>query len=136
MRRILPDSDQARVAAFRESSGNDECMKWSSAVRDDKVSQDCLARAIGTRRTALAALFLTAAVAAAAPVNDNFSGRLEISGLTNTLTGSNVGATKEPGEPDHAGDSGGHSVWWTWTAPTNGTVTVDTIGSSFDTLLA
>src|SRR5207244_362504 len=28
------------------------------------------------------------------------------------------------------------SVWWTWTAPTNGTVALDTIGSSFDTLLA
>ena len=43
---------------------------------------------------------------------------------------------EEAGEPSHAGNVGGKSVWWTWTAPTNGTVTVDTVGSSFDTLLA
>lgn len=29
-----------------------------------------------------------------------------------------------------------HSQWWTWTAPTNGLVTLSTLGSSFDTLLA
>src|SRR5262249_3083016 len=48
----------------------------------------------------------------------------------------NVGATKEPGEPDHASNAGGKSVWWTWTAPASGGVTLSTSGSSFDTLLA
>ena len=38
--------------------------------------------------------------------------------------GSNVGATKEPGEPDHAGDPGGASVWYTWTAPADGVADV------------
>src|SRR5262249_34548801 len=42
----------------------------------------------------------------------------------------------EAGEPDHAGNLGGHSLWWTWTAPAQGIVTLDTIGSSFATLLA
>src|SRR4030095_15889532 len=27
---------------------------------------------------------------------------------------SNYAATKEPGEPDHAGNPGGHSLWWSW----------------------
>jgi hypothetical protein len=27
-------------------------------------------------------------------------------------------------------------VWWTWTAPANGRVTINTVGSVFDTLLA
>ena len=70
------------------------------------------------------------------PVNDAFANRLPISGMTNTTTGSNLNATKETGEPNHAGQFGGKSVWWTWTAPATGTVTMDTIGSLFDTLLA
>ena len=39
-------------------------------------------------------------------------------------------------EPDHAGNPGGHSLWYCWTATTNLPVTFDTLGSSFDTLLA
>ena len=50
--------------------------------------------------------------------------------------GSVLGATLEPGEPAHAGRTGGRSVWWTWTAPASGPVAVDTLGSGFDTTLA
>ena len=71
-----------------------------------------------------------------APVNDLFTNAMLISGPIATITASNFGATKEPREPDHAGNVGGASVWWRWTSPTNGTVTIDTVGSSFDTLLA
>ena len=49
---------------------------------------------------------------------------------------SNVGAGKDAGEPDHAGNGGGRSLWWTWTAPSTGDVTIDTNGSTFDTVLA
>jgi hypothetical protein len=35
-------------------------------------------------------------------------------------TGYNWNATKEPGEPDHAGYRGGASVWYSWTAPESG----------------
>jgi PKD repeat protein len=48
---------------------------------------------------------------------------------------SNLTATKQPGEPDIAGNPGGKSVWWRWPVPVSGPVTVSTIGSSFDTLL-
>jgi hypothetical protein len=71
-----------------------------------------------------------------APVNDLFTNATLISDPVASITASNVGATKEAGEPNHAGNIGGASVWWTWTPPTNGTVTIDTFGSSFDTLLA
>ena len=30
---------------------------------------------------------------------------------------------------------GGKSVWWTWTAPTSGTVEINTFGSDYDTVL-
>ena len=49
--------------------------------------------------------------------------------------GTNVAATKEPGEPNHAGNAGGASIWFTWVAQSAGTATIDTSGSSFDTLL-
>lgn len=52
------------------------------------------------------------------------------------LQSTNVGATKETGEPNHGGKPGGSSVWYRWTAPTNGIATFRTLGSSFDTLLA
>ena len=67
---------------------------------------------------------------------DSFSSRSGISGASGRVTGSNVGASKEFGEPNHAGNAGGASVWWSWTAPATGTVTFDTQGSDFDTLLA
>ena len=51
-------------------------------------------------------------------------------------TGSNVNATKEAGEPNHAGVSGGHSVWYTWTPAKSTAVTIDTAGSAYDTTLA
>jgi hypothetical protein len=48
---------------------------------------------------------------------------------------SNLLATKDPGEPDIAGNPGGKSVWWQWPAPVSGPITISTDGSSFDTLL-
>ena len=74
-------------------------------------------------------------LAHAAPANDMFANRIVLNGTNIVLTGSNVGATRETGEPYHANTTGGLSIWWSWTAPTNGTVTISTYGSSFDTLL-
>ena len=68
--------------------------------------------------------------------NDAFSSCTSITGKFGSRAGHNTTATKEPGEPNHAGDAGGGSIWYCWTAPTNSPVTFDTVGSSFDTLLA
>lgn len=75
-------------------------------------------------------------VSGAAPANDEFAGRRPIVGAHVTTVASNVGATRQLDEPRHAGNNGGASLWWTWTPPANGRVTVDTQGSNFDTLLA
>jgi hypothetical protein len=71
-----------------------------------------------------------------APPNDNFTNAIPILGFPATVTGSNVGATKEPGEPAPAGNSGGKSVWWSWQASNTAPVMLTTYGSSFDTLLS
>ena len=67
--------------------------------------------------------------------NDAFAAAHPLAATGATRTGTNAGATKEPGEPAHAGNAGGASVWYRWTAP-GGRVTVQTTGSGFDTLLA
>ena len=68
--------------------------------------------------------------------DDDFSSNMALSEASGRRDGSNAGAGKETGEPDHAGNSGGASVWWPWTAPATGSATFDTRGSDFDTLLA
>jgi hypothetical protein len=72
----------------------------------------------------------------ARPANDNFANRILIVGSMFSVSGVNSNATKEFSEPNHGGNAGGKSVWWRWTAPFSGRVTVSTAGSNFDTLLA
>ena len=69
--------------------------------------------------------------------NDNFADRVLLNGTSVSTTGTNVGFTGEAGEPNHAGISNPlNSAWWSWTAPGDGTVTIDTFGSNYDTSLA
>ena len=71
------------------------------------------------------------------PANDDFANATLLSGISvmrNSDT--NVAATLETGEAAKvAGISASTSVWYSWTAPVNGTVRIDTGGSDFDTLL-
>ena len=61
-----------------------------------------------------------------APTNDDFEKRVPLIGSRTRLFASNAGATKQPGEPDHLGNPGGSSVWYSWPAPTSGRVTLST----------
>ena len=70
------------------------------------------------------------------PAGDMFAARVPLSGTNGIVTGNNVGATVEPGEPLHDGQPGGHSVWYSWVAPVTGVVGLQTVGSTFDTILA
>ncbi|HXC99333.1 MAG TPA: IPT/TIG domain-containing protein [Verrucomicrobiae bacterium] len=75
-------------------------------------------------------------VPAAPPANDNFNNAQILTGISAMASTNTMGATKQAGEPNHAGNAGGHSVWYRWTAPAAGTWSVDTTGSAFTTLLA
>ncbi len=65
------------------------------------------------------------------PLNDDFASALSLSGLSNAVNTSNIGATNEDAERQngHAGEPGGQSLWWNWTAPTSGRAILDTTGS-------
>lgn len=71
----------------------------------------------------------------ALPFADYFINRGTISGLSGVGVGSNTNATRETGEPYHGGRFGDHSVWVQWTPTASGLATINTRGSSFDTLL-
>jgi len=95
-------------------------------------------RTVGLGVLALAAL--GAGSVLAQPANDIFTNApllnfISLGQLSGTTTGSNVGATREAGEPLIVTNAGGASVWYKYIIPTDGVMTFDTIGSDFDTLL-
>ncbi|MEO8427199.1 MAG: immunoglobulin domain-containing protein, partial [Verrucomicrobiota bacterium] len=69
------------------------------------------------------------------PMTDNFADRKKILAPTGTGRSPNLGATREPREPKHAGKVGGKSMWISWVAPSDGIAVFNTAGSTFDTLL-
>lgn len=81
-------------------------------------------------------LVIPSSALAAPPANDAFASAQELIGRAATVSGLNKDATKETNEPNHAGNPGGASVWYRWTAPATGRAHLSTCGSDFDTLLA
>jgi hypothetical protein len=69
-------------------------------------------------------------------MGDMFTNRGFVVAMTNVLTASNTGATRETNEPVHVAGAGGRTMWISWIAPAAGFVSVDTFFSSFDTVLA
>lgn len=74
------------------------------------------------------------------PENDNFESAHEIRAGTGAkflaVGYGNLGASKQPGEPHHAGNSGGASVWFKWTAPESGSLQASACSGEFPPLLA
>lgn len=70
------------------------------------------------------------------PANDNFGSAQVITGCSGSVVGTNIGATRQSGEPNHSPDDGGgsRSIWYSWQAPTSGMATITTAGSRFDTV--
>ena len=69
------------------------------------------------------------------PANDNFTNAIALNGASGTINGDSFNGTKEPLEPNHAGNAGGSSIWYKWTALSNGPVTFNSLGSTFDTVM-
>ncbi len=62
------------------------------------------------------------------PANDHFSNRLALAGSPVSVTASNFFATAEAGDPFENWFGYTNSVWWKWTAPGSGPVTVSMSG--------
>ena len=105
--------------------------------------------AVGTRRGGLAAklvlccsalmavgLLSAGPAAAAPPANDNFASAQTITGTNVNVAGTNFQATKQTGEPNHDFETGGASVWYSWTAPSTAAVKLDTCDANFYSVLA
>lgn len=82
-------------------------------------------------------LVLSGALAAQnGPANDAFLYSSAPAGTRWVQRGSTFNGSAEKGEPAHAGVTTVQSVWFSWTAPDNRTVTLTTAGSAGDTVLA
>lgn len=74
-----------------------------------------------------------------APFNDNLASAYALpldGGTSVSITASNADATKETGEPNHAENAGGKSVWFKFVPDATVTARINTSQNSFDTLLA
>lgn len=71
----------------------------------------------------------------APPANDYFVDAIALSGTSGTVLATNTAASKEVGEPNPAGNPGGKSLWWTFTPPADGVLTLNTTNSTFDTII-
>jgi hypothetical protein len=77
----------------------------------------------------------------AKPGNDEFANATVLgSDLPAPAVGTTNLASKQAGEPNHAGNAGGHSVWYSWTPSAGGPVRISTcanpVDNDFNTLLA
>jgi hypothetical protein len=101
----------------------------TNALARDKLLDSVTSPVIGDdgAGSPLAPVGKFAALAAAAP------------GVVRGYNGSQVFnttyATSDPGEPAHCGVAGGASYWLSYQPPASGTITLDTIGSTYDTVL-
>jgi hypothetical protein len=69
------------------------------------------------------------------PTNDWIFNAILLKGYSGKEIAINGRATKDPGEPLHGYNEGGHSIWYKFNSPSNGLLTLSTLGSTFDTLL-
>jgi len=109
-------------------------------IMDPAISSGCRRMITGSDQLALASFGFNLTnnnPPPGPPGNDNFANAQVISGCSGSVTGTNIAATQEAGEPPNPDSPGStKSVWYQWQAPSTGSVTVDTIGSDFDTVLA
>ena len=68
--------------------------------------------------------------------NDHFSNAEVLSGTSGSTQANNSNASREFGEPLHGGNQGGRSLWYSFVAPEDGVLTLDTMGSTYDTVVA
>ena len=70
------------------------------------------------------------------PLNDSFATPIDLTGVSATVTATNIGASRESSEPRIVGNAGGSSLWYRWTAPKSGRFQLAATSSDLDPILA
>ena len=133
----------AAVDALTEIASNDDFINLQSYVAFEATAGITYSIAVDGFATGEGQIVLTHAFTLPPPpppppsTNDDFDNAFDLGAGSTSTIGSNAGASGEAGEPNHAGGSTPvSSVWWSWTPPVSGSVTISTVGSDFDTTLA
>ena len=109
---------------------------WSTSFLLQEGYNTIRASAVDFARNQSFPVQLTVTYLPQEPSNDLFANAQALPGSSGSATGDNTIATKEFGEPNHANNEGGKSVWYKWTATSDGVLLLTTTNSAFDTLLA
>jgi len=125
----IPFGSSAEVAAFGSPSTN------TARVALTKGRNTITVYATDVAGNSSTPVSITVIYRPMDPPNDHFVYATTLTGTSGSVIGNNALATLEPGEPQHANNPGGHSVWWQWKAPDNGSLLVSTEGSAFDTVM-
>jgi uncharacterized repeat protein (TIGR03803 family) len=91
----------------------------------------------GTEATTTTPVGFSMAIRVSASGNNNFANRYALGqAASGVVSGSNLGATRQPGEPEIVvGNPGGKSIWFQWQPTVSGTAVFTTRGSDFDTIM-
>lgn len=109
---------------------------WSTAVLLKKGQNVIAASAVDAAGNFSSVATVQVTYLPVEPENDLFANAIVLTGDSGISSMSSTNATKESGEPNHAGNAGGKSIWWSFTPASDGVLTLTTTNSTFDTLLA
>jgi hypothetical protein len=112
----------------------DGATNWTASVTLDPGAS--VVRAVAQDLAGNRSLPFVIVIRYVSPINDDFANAILLPDLAGTVMAVNTLATKEPGEPPHAGNEGGHSVWYAFRTTAPGQLRLTTQGSELDTLLA
>jgi subtilisin family serine protease len=108
---------------------------WSAIILLNLGVNTLEARAFDFSGNLSSADVITVTYMAPPLTNDHFVNATALRGDSGSSAVNTAAATKEFGEPIHANNLGGKSVWWKFTAPADGVLFLSTSNSTFDTLM-
>ncbi|PJF34004.1 MAG: hypothetical protein CUN57_00670, partial [Phototrophicales bacterium] len=123
----------ASVGALTEVVSNDDFggrddaqVTWTANSGTTYYIAVAIANATGDSSTAMREKYYITFVSTD---NDDYANAVALNGDTFSVNAHNFGASKETGEDNHGGNSGGRSIWYAWTPSTSGSYRIDTFGS-------
>jgi hypothetical protein len=135
---VIPSLSEAQVGQYRVRVDTDDVRFFTEAV-EVQMSTEGLSTTLARNKPedsmesplVGAGSLRPSPLRNAAPAGDGVSRGYNGSQIFNT-----VYAGRDPLEPVHCGQGSGSSYWFAYQAPESGKVVMDTVGSTFDTVLA